>query len=56
MEKNKIDLCGEEIISLGGAIAICMGKKYCGEDLRKIRLLLQTISSGIATIEIEHRH
>lgn len=53
MKKEKLNLCGEEIVSLGGAIALTLGKKYCKDDLRKIRLLLQTISSGILTIEIE---
>lgn len=53
MKKEELGLKGEEIVSLGGAIAIVLGKKYCKEDLKKIRLLLQTISSGILTIEID---
>lgn len=53
MKKEELNLCGEEIVSLGGSIALLLGKKYCKDDLRKIRLLLQTISSGILTIEIE---
>lgn len=51
--KEKLNLGGEEIISLGGSIALVLGRKYCKDDLRKIRLLLQTISSGILTIEID---
>lgn len=56
MEKDKLNLCGEEIVSLGGSIALVLGRKYCKNDLRKIRLLLQTIAGGILTIEIEERH
>lgn len=55
MEKEKLNLCGEEIVSLGGAISLVLGRKYCKDDIRKIRLLLQTISSGLLTIEIEGR-
>lgn len=55
MENDKLNLCGEEIVSLGGSIAILLGEKYSKNDLRKIRLLLQTIAGGIATIEFDGR-
>lgn len=55
MENDNLNLCGEEIVSLGGSIAILLGEKYSKNDLRKIRLLLQTIAGGIATIEFDGR-
>lgn len=55
MEEDKIDICGEEIVALGSSIALVVGNKYSKNDIRKIRLLLQTIAGSLATIEFESR-
>lgn len=51
--ENKIEMCGAELISLAGSLAICFAEKYEKEDLRKLRFFFSTISSNLAIIEAE---
>ena len=48
---DKLDMNGEEIVSLAGAVAICLSKKYNEKDLFSLKLLFQTIASNISVIE-----
>lgn len=52
---KKIDLCGVELVSLAGALAIAVAEKFCDEDLRKLRFFFNSISSNLAIIEAEGR-
>ena len=54
MEK-KIDLCGSELVALAGSVAVALSKKFNNDDLRKIRFLLNAISSNLLIIEAEGR-
>ena len=46
-------MSGEELVSLACSLAIAFTNSYEGDDLRRLRLFFQTISSNIAIIEIE---
>ncbi|MBQ8792669.1 MAG: hypothetical protein IJZ62_03550 [Clostridia bacterium] len=50
---KKIELCGSELIALASSLAISIGKKFCKEDLRKLRFFFNSIASNIAIIESE---
>ena len=50
---KKIELCGSELVALAGSLAISIGKKFCKEDLRKLRFFFNSIASNIAIIESE---
>ena len=52
-DKDKLNMSGPELISLACSLAICFASKYDCDDLRRLRLFFQTISSNIAIIEIE---
>lgn len=54
MEK-KIDLCGSELVALAGSVAVALSKKLGNDDLRKLRFLLNAISSNLLIIEAEGR-
>ncbi len=53
MSKQKLDISGEELISLAGSLAICLAQKYDIEDLKTLRLFFQTVASNITIIEIQ---
>lgn len=53
-EKQKLDLSGEELVSLAGSLAICLAKKYSKDDLKTLRLFFQSIASNITIIEIQN--
>ena len=55
MEKTKINLTGEEIVSLAGSLAICLSKKYCNEDLCTLRTLFSSLAQNIAVIEFSRK-
>ena len=50
---KKIDMCGSELIALASSLAICFGKQFAKEDLRKLRFFFNSIASNIAIIESE---
>ena len=52
---KKIDLCGSELVALAGSMAVALSKKFCNDDLRKVRFLLNAISSNLLIIEAEGR-
>ena len=52
-DKKKLNMSGEELVSLACSLAIAFTNSYEGDDLRRLRLFFQTISSNIAIIEIE---
>ncbi len=52
-EKQKLDISGEELVSLAGSLAICLAKKYSKEDLKTLRLFFQSVASNITIIEIQ---
>lgn len=54
MEK-KIDMCGSELVALAGSVAVALSKKFCNDDLRKLRFLLNAICSNLSIIEVEGR-
>ena len=54
MEK-KISMCGSELVALAGSVAVALSKKFCNDDLRKLRFLLNAISSNLIIIEVEGR-
>ena len=54
MEK-KLDLCGSELVALAGSLSIAIAKKFCDEDLRKLRFFFNSIASNLAIIEAEGR-
>lgn len=53
--KKKIDMCGSELVALAGSVAVALSKKFCNDDLRKLRFLLNAICSNLVIIEIEGR-
>ena len=52
-DKQKLEISGEELISLAGSLAICLAKKYDREDLKTLRLFFQSVASNITIIEIQ---
>lgn len=52
-DKQKLEISGEELISLAGSLAICLAKKYNREDLKTLRLFFQSVASNITIIEIQ---
>lgn len=52
-DKQKLEISGEELISLAGSLAICFAKKYDREDLKTLRLFFQSVASNITIIEIQ---
>lgn len=52
-EKQKLDISGEQLVSLAGSLAICLAKKYSKEDLKTLRLFFQSVASNITIIEIQ---
>ena len=53
--QEKLNLSGDEIVSLAGTIAICLSKKYDAKDLFSLRLLFQSIASNISIIELKNK-
>lgn len=52
-DKQRLEISGEELISLAGSLAICLAKKYDREDLKTLRLFFQSVASNITIIEIQ---
>ena len=52
---EKLNLSGDEIVSLAGAIAVCLSKKYDSQDLFSLRLLFQAVVSNISIIEFKSK-
>ncbi|MBO5394989.1 MAG: hypothetical protein J6A28_03695 [Clostridia bacterium] len=50
-----MEICGSELVALAGSLSIAIAKKYCDEDLRKLRFFFNSIASNLAIIEAEGR-
>ena len=54
-KQEKLNLNGDEIVSLAGTVAICLSKKYDEKDLFSLRLLFQSIASNISILELKNK-